>query len=152
MKISVTKASENTYNIVFGEQTISANTNDLKSLLVEVTRVLAPSGKLKKEGKIQAGDLIDRLKLADDVSVQKFISAMAEDDILIFMKYAEDDAIFLKKFYSNMSERSRKMHAEDIAYKFQNGIPTGQLDEAVSRLVLTAEKMEDDGSLVFSTT
>ena len=118
MKVYVTRASENTYEIVFGDQSVSVSINDLKLLLLEVTRVLAPSGGIKKSNKVQASDLIDRLKLADDVSVQKFIVAMGEDDILIFLKYAEEDAVLLKKLYDNMSERSRKMHAEDIAYKF----------------------------------
>jgi hypothetical protein len=135
MKVSVTRASENTYEIVFGDQSVSVSINDLKLLLLEVTRVLAPSGGIKKSNTVQASDLIDRLKLTDDVSVQKFIVAMGEVDILIYLKYAEEDAVLLKKFYDNMSELSRKMHAEDIAYKFQNGIPAGQLDDTVSRLV-----------------
>jgi flagellar motor switch protein FliG len=118
---------------------------------LEVTRVLAPSGGIKKSNKVQANDLIDCLKLADDVSVQKFIVAMGDDDILIFLKYAEEDAVLLKKFYDNMSERSRKMDAEDIAYKFQNGIPAGQLDDTFSRLVRMAQKMEEDGRLTFTT-
>jgi flagellar motor switch protein FliG len=115
-----------------------------------VTRVLAPNGGIKKSNKVQGSDLIDRLKLADDVSVQKFIVAMGEDDILIFLEYAEEDAVLLKKFYDNMSERSCKMYAEDIAYKFQNGIPAGQLDDTVSRLVRMAQKMEEDGRLTFT--
>jgi flagellar motor switch protein FliG len=116
---------------------------------LEVTRVLAPSGGIKKSNTVQASDLIDRLKLADDVSVQKFIVAMGEDDILIFLKYAEEDPILLKKFYSNMSERSQKIQAENLTYKFQNGIPASQLDEGFTRLIKVAQKMMEDGSLTF---
>jgi len=150
MKISFTKSSENTFDIAFGDQTISLGTDDLKSLLMEVTRVLMPGGNQNKGSDSQASDLISRIKSADDVSIQKFILTINEDDILILLKYAEDDAAFLKKFNSNMSERSRKMHAEDMAYKFQNGIPAGELKTAVSRLLKTTQKMEEDGSLTYT--
>jgi len=150
MKIAVTKSSNNTFEISFGEQTISVGLDDLKSLLMEVTRVLVPGGSLGKESAGQASDLVSRMKSADDVGIQKFIPSVDEDDILILLKYGEDDEALLKKFYSNMSERSRKMHAEDMAYKFQNGIPAGQLEAAVSRLLKTAQEMEEDGSLTFA--
>ena len=150
MKIAVTKSSDNTFEIAFGDQTISVGLDDLKSLLMEVTRVLAPSGSPNKGSEAQASDLVSRMKSADDVGIQKFIPSVDEDDILILLKYGEDDEALLKKFYSNMSERSRKMHAEDMAYKFQNGIPAGQLEAAVSRLLKTAQQMEQDGSLTFS--
>ena len=42
------------------------------------------------------------------------------------------------------------MHAEDMAYKFKNGIPAGQLEAAISRLLKTAQEMEEDGSLTFA--
>ncbi len=150
MKISVTKTAENTYDIVAGDQSISLSINDLKLLLLESVRVLAPSGGIKKGNKVQVDDLINRLKLADDVSVQKFIVAMGEDDILIFLKYAEEDSVLLEKFYSNMSERSKKIQAENIAYQFQNGIPASQLDETFARLLKMAQKMKEDGSLILT--
>ncbi|MBT4701320.1 MAG: hypothetical protein HOB79_09615 [Rhodospirillaceae bacterium] len=150
MKIAVTKSSDNAFEITFGEQKISVGLDDLKSLLMEVTRVLTPGGGLSKRSDTQASDLVSRMKTADDVGIQNFIPSVDEDDILILLKYGEDDEALLKKFYSNMSERSRKMHAEDMAYKFQNGIPSGQLEAAISRLLKTAQQMEEDGSLTFA--
>jgi hypothetical protein len=150
MKIAVTKSSDNSFEIAFGEQKVSVSLDDLKSLLMEVTRVLVPSGGPNKGGEAQAKDLVSRMKSADNVGIQKFIPSVDEDDILILLKYGEDDEALLKKFYSNTSERSRKMHAEDMAYKFQNGIPAGQLEAAVSRLLKTAQQMEQDGSLTFA--
>ena len=96
MKIAVTKSSNNTFEISFGEQTISVGLDDLKSLLMEVTRVLVPGGSLGKESAGQASDLVSRMKSADDVGIQKFIPSVDEDDILILLKYGEDDEALLK--------------------------------------------------------
>jgi len=149
MKISVEKSGDGNFTLSFGDTRISLSEADLAALSAEINGLHPPGARSTDNGADLAGALLGRLKHAEDVGIQSFILASNEEDILVLLKAAEDDAGLLAKFYDNMSERSRKLHVEDLAYKFKAGIPDHARTAAFARLLRTARRMEEEGTLVF---
>ena len=52
-----------------------------------------------------------------------------------------------KKLYRNMGENSMKMYAEDLLFQFQEGVPDYLFDEAMTRLIKSAENPTQDDVL-----
>ncbi len=48
-----------------------------------------------------------------------------------------------------MSERSHKIFAEDLSYKFKDKVTPAQVSGAVERLIIAARALEEKGTLVF---
>ena len=57
-----------------------------------------------------------------------------------------------KKLYGNMSENSMKIYEEDLVFQFREGLPDYRLDEAMTRLLKTAERLAQEGNLKFKHT
>ena len=149
MKISVKKVAPDGYALNIDDAELALDGADLKTLLVEIVRILAPTADVGKTAADPARDFLRHIKNANDVGLQKFLLAADHDDVLVLLKVAEDDKALLRKFYSNMSERSRKIFIEDLAYKFREDVPEFRITAAISRLVGVAKELEGDGTLVY---
>ncbi|OHC74918.1 MAG: hypothetical protein A3G18_01160 [Rhodospirillales bacterium RIFCSPLOWO2_12_FULL_58_28] len=149
MKISVKKVAAGVYSLKFDDAEIVLESDELKELLLNVTKVLIPVGIQPDNYEEKAREFISHIKHADNVGIQKFIIVAGEDDIIVLLKTAENDKELLEKFYGNMSDRSRKMITEDLNYKFENGVPSGTVKSAFNRLIKTAKNLESEGSMIF---
>ncbi len=149
MKITVTKADDDAFELVFGDTEIALDGAQLKSLLIEITGVLSAGGGAATDIEKRTRAFILRIKNADDLGIQKLIAATDHEDVLVLLKTGEDDEALLEKFYGNMSERSRKIFAEDLIYKFKEGVSSAAAGAAVHRLARTVAELEEEGSLVF---
>ena len=149
MKISAKKAASDVYSISFDDTEIALEGNDLKSLLVQISRLLSPASELARSGEERRKEFVRQIKSADDVGLQKFLLAADREDVLILLKVAEDDKALLKKFYGNMSERSRKICIEDLVYKYKDGVSAAQVTAAIDRLGAIAKDLENEGTLVY---
>ena len=67
-------------------------------------------------------------------------------DVLVLLKAAENDRALQEILYANMSPRSRKIFAEDLAYKYKDGVPGAEIGAAIARLVRVAEKSQEEES------
>lgn len=149
MKISVKKVAVGVYSLKFDDEEIVLESDELKELLLNVTKVLVPVGGRLDNSEEKAKEFIRHIKHADNVGIQKFIITAGEEDILVLLKTAEKDEELLERFYGNMSDRSRKMITEDLIYKFQNGVPPGMVKSTFNRLIRTAKNLNSEGSLLF---
>lgn len=149
MKISVKKVAVGVYSLKFDDEEIVLESDELKELLLNVTKVLVPVGNRPDNSEEKAKEFIRHIKHADNVGIQKFIITAGEEDILVLLKTAEKDEELLERFYGNMSDRSRKMITEDLIYKFQNGVPPGMVKSTFNRLIRTAKNLNSEGSLLF---
>ncbi|HEC14914.1 MAG TPA: hypothetical protein ENI72_04065, partial [Rhodospirillales bacterium] len=61
----------------------------------------------------------------------------------------EGDEALMQKFYANMSENARKMMVEDLIYKFKEDIPENKVKAALARLTRAAEKLGEEGTLIW---
>lgn len=151
MKITVNKAPSGVYALGFDDTEISLAETELKELLVKVAGVLAPGGEAPPDAEQRARDFMRHIKSANDVGIQTFLRVADQGDLLVLLKTAEsdNDTALLDKFHGNMSERSRKMYDEDMAYKFNEGVPGDQVVNAIGRLIGIARELEEKGTLVF---
>lgn len=152
MKISVNKAQNGIYAVSFDGTVHTLNTRDLKVLMLESVKVLAPGAIASLSPLEEAHDLGARLKTANDPGVQKFIMSAGDDDIAIFLKCTEDDPGLHEKMFANMSERKHKMLSEDLQYRFHDDISDEDLSTAVVKLVALTNQLQSEGTLEFSGT
>ena len=149
MKISVKKAAPDVYALNLDDTELAFDGDELKTLLVEITRILAPAADVGKSASDRARDFLRHIKNANNVGLQKFLLAADHDDVLALLKVAEDNKALLRKFHSNMSDRSHKIFVEDLAYAFREEGGETRMTAAINRLVSLAKELEDDGTLVY---
>jgi flagellar motor switch protein FliG len=147
MKVSIKQTADDGFVLSFDDTQIAATSADLKALLLVVSEVLTPAPDQEKVD--PARRFIDQIKTANDAGIQMLLRAADEDDLLVLLKHAESDAVLLEKFYGNMSERSHKIFAEDLSFKFKDKVTPAQVSAAVERLIIAARTLEENGTLVF---
>ncbi len=85
-----------------------------------------------------------------DTGIQTLLRAATHDDILVLLHSSEEDQDLQNRLYGNMTENSLKMYLEDLLFQFREGVPDYRFDEAMTRLIKTAEALAKDGKLRFS--
>jgi hypothetical protein len=145
MKVSITQTAPDEYVLSLDETQITATNDDLRELLKVVSGVPIPTP--PKPVIDPARRFVDQIKAADDTAVQMLIRTADDDDLLVILKHAENDEPLSNKIYGNMSERSRKIFAEDLTYKFKEQVTATQVSAAVDRLIITIRDLEDKGTV-----
>ena len=140
MKINVKKTQPQLYSVSIGDTVHSLGINDLKTLVLETVRVLAPGALPTPSIDILINTLVIRLNVTNDADLQELILHAPETEILMLLKSTEDKADFHKKMFDNMSTRKHTMLSEDLQYKFQNNIDAEALNAAISNLTNLADK------------
>ena len=146
MEVSVTKLASDSYRLRLGDTEIDVAEADLKVLLLQVTKLLPPGGGFEKSAEEQTREFMSLIDGAGDVAIQKFLLLADNGDVLVLLKAAENDGALMEKLYANMSERSRKIFAEDLAYKYKDGVPASEVGAAIGRLVRVAEESQEEES------
>lgn len=147
MQIDVRQIDNQIYELVFDETTIAISISDMERLHHQLSDILRPEMTQEKRSRHQA--FLTKLKTAEDNGIQALLRAAAHDDILILLHSSEQDDDLKKKLYRNLSENSRKIYMEDLVFQFREGVPDYRLDEAMARLLKTAETLSEDGALNF---
>lgn len=145
MKISVAKAPEGRVTLAFDDTRVTLDAAETKVLLLELTRVLMPPAAVSAPKRAAA--LAARLKAAKDLGIQKLLRVADHDDLLALLKFGEADDALRARIYGNMTEKSRKIYAEDLAYRFRDGVPEELLGQAADRLAAALRDIEDEGIL-----
>ena len=149
MRILIRQSGPDVFVLHFDETEIALNRNEVKLLLLELTKTLLPDGAVTAGPRERALAFMQRIVKADDVGVQRLLGSAAHEDLLILLKLGEEDEALTKKLYDNMSQRSRKIFAEDLTFRFSEGVPERQIATAISSLTRIARRLEDEGSLTF---
>jgi flagellar motor switch protein FliG len=149
MNITVTEDGEGGYLISFDGTEIKLGTRDMKELLVQAAGVLAPSSSMVKKVEAHQHDFMTRLRGAGDVGVQAFIQTADHDDIVVLLKFSENDEELRRKLFHNMSDTNRKIFLEDLEYKFQDNVADSLVRAALERLERVVEELEADGRPVY---
>ena len=147
MQIDVRQIDNQIYELVFDETTIAISISDMERLHHQLSDILRPETAQEKRSRHQA--FLTKLKTAEDNGIQALLRAAAHDDILILLHSSEQDDDLKKKLYGNLSENSMKIYMEDLVFRFSEGVPDYRFDEAMTRLLKTAENLSKDGALNF---
>lgn len=145
MKIVLRKTATNAYEFTVGDTRVALDGKDLTNLAQEISRVLEPAVAADRA----LVDFLHRMKRANDVGIEALLRAANRGDILVLLKTAENDQALLDKFHANMSERSRKIFTEDLAFSFKERAPHAQVSAAIGRISQTADRLESEGALVY---
>ena len=120
MKIVLRKTSSDAYELIVGDTHVALDGNDVKNLSKEISNAVAP---VTAADEVLAG-FLRRIKRASDVGIQALLRSANRGDVLVLLKVAENDQALLGKFHANMSERSRKIFTEDLAFPSRSGCLT----------------------------
>lgn len=148
MKIMLKRAGSDAYKLSLGEADIVLGMDDLRKLFIQVAKILVP-GSTFTRGLFPKREFMMKMRGANDIGVQALLQMADHDDLLLLLKAGEDDDALTQKLFSNMSENSRKMFAEDLQYKFKEGIPEADVQSAIGRIWETAQDLEADGRLTY---
>ena len=147
MKISVGKTPEGAIMLAFDGTKVTLNMAETKVLLLELTRVLLPQASVAPNPTAKAEQLAARIKAANDLGIQKLLRVADHDDLLVLLKFGEQDQALAAKIYGNMTAKSRQIYAEDLAYRFKEGLPEDLLGKATARLATAVRNLETEGTL-----
>ena len=149
MKITIVKSSDDTFDLSFDETKITLTPAEIKMLLLQATKVLMPGGGPVAKPEERAKKFANRFQKANDVGVQNFIREADPDELLVLLKNIETDEALLQRFYTNMSDRLQKMMAEDLAFKFKDGVASEKVAASLNGLMRKSKELEQKGALVF---
>jgi len=157
MKINAKQVAPDVYSVSFGGTEVILQGNEVKTLLMQLMHVMAPTGAdadveiavaVSKEDKSRK-EFLSRIRTANDVGIQKFLLVADHNDLLALLKSTEGNASLHDKFFSNMSDNNAKMVNEDLTYEFRDGLPERRRRDAIDRLIKLTRELELDGDLVF---
>ncbi len=146
MKISARKVAPDVYALNFDDTEVVLDGKEIKLLLLEVMKTLAPGGSTKKED-TRSKDFMRHIKNANDVGIQKLLLVADHDDLLVLLKAGELDTVLQDKFFNNMSPNNKKMFEEDLIYQFRDGVPDPRIKQSINRLIDIAKDLEVEGTL-----
>lgn len=149
MKISIVKSGDDAFDVSFDETKVTLSSADIKTLLLQATKVLMPDGGPVAKPEDRAKKFANRFLNANDVGVQNFIREADPDEILVLLKIIETDDKLLQRFYTNMSNNMQKMMSEDLAFKFKEGVASEKVAASLNGLMRKSKEMEQKGSLIF---
>lgn len=145
MEISVTRVAPQGYQLRIGEDEFAISEAELKALLAQASELLLPVAPPPSPERL-AREFAKVLRKADGRAVQKLLRLADNADILVLLKAAEQERAITEVLYANMSERSRKIFAEDLAYKFKDGVPAADVGAALARLTRTVRQILEEGT------
>lgn len=146
MKISAVKTPQGSVTLAFDDTRVTLNATETKTLLLELTRVLVPGPAVAITARKLAERVADLIKAGGDIGIQRLLRVADHDDLLALLKWGEGDTALLARIYGNMTEKSRRIYAEDLAYRFKEGVPEELLGRAANRLAVAVRELENEGA------
>ena len=141
MQVQALKDENGDFLLSFDDTIITLDSGNLKRLLIEIVQAYASTG---ESAKFSPVDLLNRLKQADDVSIQTLIQTADNEDIVALVKISEKDEELRKKLFSNMSANSKKTLEEEVEFKFKDGTKDDQVNPALLRLTITCNALRKE--------
>lgn len=147
MAVEVKQLSDDEIEITVDGASVSMDAEAARRLAEQLAQLLN-SGSAVDESDRTIG-FLRGLGTANDVGIQNLLRAAADDDVLVLLKLTENQPAVTRKLYDNMTERSAKIYAEDLQFKFQDALPETVAAEALDRLSKIASELAGDGTLTF---
>jgi hypothetical protein len=141
MQVQALKDENGDFLLSFDDTMVTLDKNDLKKLLIEIIQAYASSGTTAKFSPI---DLFNRLKEADDVSIQTLLQTVEQEDIVALVKASEKDQEVKSKLYNNMSSNSKKTIEEEVEFRFKDAEKEDQVNAALVRLTMTCNNLKKE--------
>ena len=141
MQVQALKDENGNFLLSFDDTMVTLDSSNLKRLLVEIIQAYASTG---GSAKFSPVDLFNRLKQADDVSIQTLIQTADNEDIVALVKVSEKDEELRKKLFSNMSANSKKTLEEEVEFRFKDSTKDDQVNAALLRVTMTCNTLRKE--------
>jgi len=147
MSISVRRLENDKFHLSINGNDVVLDGPAYRSLVAEMTALLRkPDGRGSDD---ETREFLLNIRRGSDVGIQALLLVADQDDVVALLKASEKDEKAQTKLLANMGETSRKIFVEDVNFRYANGIPDGELNNAIHRLSATVREIEKDGVLVF---
>jgi len=141
MQVQALKDENGDFILSFDDTMVTLDSGNLKRLLIEIIQAYASSGGTSK---FSPTDFFNRLKQADDVSVQTLIQTAEHDDVVALVKASEKDEELQKKLFNNMSANSKKTLEEEVEFRFKDAAKDEQVNAALLRLTMVCNTLRKE--------
>ena len=141
MQVQALKDENGDFLLSFDDTMVTLDSSNLKRLLIEIIQAYASTG---GNSKFSPADFFNRLKQADDVSVQTLIQTAEHEDIVALVKATEKDEELRSKLFNNMSANSKKTLEEEVEFKFKDATKGDQVNAALVRLTMTCNTLRKE--------
>lgn len=147
MSISVRRLENDKFHLSINGNDVVLDGAAYRTLVTDMTALLRkPDGRGSDN---ETSEFLFNIRRGSDVGIQALLLVADHDDVVALLKASEKDEIAQKKLLANMGETSRKIFVEDVTYRYANGVPDGELNNAIHRLSATVREIEKDGMPVF---
>lgn len=147
MSISVRRLENDKFHLSINGNDVVLDGPAYRSLVADMTALLRkPDGRGSDD---ETREFLLNIRRGSDVGIQALLLVADQEDVVALLKASEKDEKAQTKLLANMGETSRKIFVEDVNFRYANGIPDGELNNAIHRLSATVREIEKDGVLVF---
>ncbi len=141
MQVQALKDENGNFLLSFDDTMVTLDSSNLKRLLVEIIQAYSSKG---VSSRFNPAEFFERLKRADDVSIQTLIQSSEQDDVIALVKVSEKDKELRKKLFDNMSDNSRKNFEEEVEFRYKDETKEEQINAALLRLTMTCNTLKKE--------
>ncbi|MCW9034218.1 MAG: hypothetical protein OQJ97_08350 [Rhodospirillales bacterium] len=149
MDIKVKQVAPNVYSVEMGETKIALDAEEVKALMLQLSRVMTPAMSKPKNRTAAYKEFLIKIRTANNIGIQGLLTAVASEHLLVLFKLCEKDKVLTNIFFKNMSDNSAKMLREDLSYRFPDELPKNLIEPAMERVLHEARHLEVNGTLVY---
>jgi len=141
MQVQALKDENGNFLLSFDDTMVTLDSSNLKRLLIEIIQAYSSKG---ISSRFNPAEFFERLKKADDVSIQTLIQSSEQDDMIALVKVSEKDKELRKKLFDNMSDNSRKNFEEEVEFRYKDEAKEEQINAALLRLTMTCNTLKKE--------
>ena len=141
MQVQALKDENGNFLLSFDDTMVTLDSSNLKRLLVEIIQAYSSKG---VSSRFNPAEFFERLKRADDVSIQTLIQSSEQDDMIALVKVSEKDKELRKKLFDKMSDNSRKNFEEEVEFRYKDEAKEEQINAALLRLTMTCNTLKKE--------
>lgn len=147
MAVEVKKDASGNFEIHVDNQSLVVDPKNARAILAHLAQLIRPeTASQRSEG---AAKFLNQLRHASGSGIQGLLRSADHEDVLVLLKLSEEDNALRAKLYGNMTPKSAQMYAEDVEFKFQADLPGILVEDAVRRLIKTANELVENGTLKY---
>lgn len=147
MSISVRKLENEKFRLTINGHEVILDGPAYRALVEDMAALLDKPDGLGSDDETRK--FLLNIRRGSDVGVQALLRVAEHEDVLALLKASEKDERAHKKLFANMGETSRKIFVEDVSFRYANGVPAGEINNAIHRLCTTVREIEKEGTPVF---
>ena len=127
----------------FDDVEVALDSAEVKTLLLQITQVLAPPGKSAQGGEGEMKTFMRHLRSANDPGIQALLREISSDTLIMALK-GSDEAI-KEKIFNNMSRRAGEMLKDDL--EARSPVKLSEVETAQKEILAVARRMAETGEI-----